>query len=146
MFVFVIGLRFVENNIVLPVNTMEYCAKNFAYDSDKVCENNLEKIRSLEIHTGDEIENLYHALLKTTQDVMYYLENFRRARRQVAEMDELAHKDSLTGIKNKAAYDEATALLDEKISGGTAEFFIAMIDVNFLKRVNDTYGHERGNE
>ena len=146
VFVFVIGLRFVENNIVLPVNTMEYCAKNFAYDSDKVCENNLEKIRSLEIHTGDEIENLYHALLKTTQDVMYYLENFRRARRQVAEMDELAHKDSLTGIKNKAAYDEATALLDEKISGGTAEFFIAMIDVNFLKRVNDTYGHERGNE
>ena len=146
VFVFVIGLRFVENNIVLPVNTMEYCAKNFAYDSDKVCENNLERLRRLEIHTGDEIENLYHALLKTTQDVMYYLENFRRAQRQVAEMDELAHKDSLTGIKNKAAYDEETARLDEKISKGEAEFFIAMVDVNFLKRVNDTYGHERGNE
>ena len=60
-------------------------------------------------------------------------------------MDELAHRDSLTGIKNKAAYDEAAARLDEKISSGDAEFFIAMIDVNFLKRINDTYGHERGN-
>ena len=145
VFVFVIGLRFVENNIVLPVNTMAYCADNFAYDTDKLCENNIEQLRRLEIHTGDEIENLYHALLKTTQDVMDYFEKLRRARRQVAEMDELAHKDSLTGIKNKAAYDEATTLLDEKISAGEAEFCIAMIDVNYLKRVNDTYGHERGN-
>ena len=145
VFVFVIGLRFVENNIVLPVNTMDYCTRNFAYDSDKRCENNLEQLRRLEIHTGDEIENLYHALLKTTQDVVNYFEKLRRAKRQVAEMDELAHKDSLTGIKNKAAYDEATALLDEKISAGNAAFCIVMIDVNYLKRVNDTYGHERGN-
>ncbi|MBR0290345.1 MAG: diguanylate cyclase [Selenomonadaceae bacterium] len=145
IFVFVIGLRFVENNIVLPVNTMSWCAGNFAYDTDSLCENNLDQLRRLEIHTGDEIENLYHALLKTTQDVMNYFEKLRRAKRQVAEMDELAHKDSLTGIKNKAAYDEATAFIDEKISSGTAEFCIAMVDVNFLKRVNDTYGHERGN-
>ena len=146
VFVFVIGLRFVENNIVLPVNTMAYCAGNFAYDSDKVCECNLDQIRSLNIHTGDEIENLYHALLKTTQDVMDYFEKLRRAQRQVAEMDEIAHRDSLTGIKNKAAYDEAISLLDKKISAVGAEFCIAMIDVNYLKRVNDTYGHERGNE
>ena len=61
-------------------------------------------------------------------------------------MDELAHKDALTGLKNKAAYDEATSKLDKKISNGAAEFCIVMVDVNFLKRVNDTYGHERGNE
>ena len=145
VFIFVLGLRFVENNIILPVNTMEYCAKNFAYDSDEFCTNNVEQLKRLKIHTGDEIENLYHALLKTTQDVLTYLEKLRRAKRKVAEMDELAHKDSLTGIKNKAAYDEATAALDKKISDGAAQFCIVMVDVNFLKRVNDTYGHERGN-
>ena len=145
VFVFVIGLRFVENNIVLPVNTMAYCANNFAYDNSEYCANNVEQIKRLKIHTGDEIENLYHALLKTTQNAKDYFERLRRAKRQVAEMDELAHKDSLTGIKNKAAYDEATALLDEKISAGVAKFCIAMVDVNFLKRVNDTYGHEKGN-
>ena len=145
VFVFVIGLRFVENNVILPVNTMDYCARNFAYDNNRLCENNLEQLRRLEIHTGDEIENLYHALLKTTQNVVEAFEKLRRAKRRVAEMDELAHKDSLTGIKNKAAYDEATALLDEKISAGAAEFCIAMVDVNYLKKINDTYGHERGN-
>ena len=145
VFVFVIGLRFVENNIVLPVNTMAYCANNFAYDNSEYCANNVEQIKRLKIHTGDEIENLYHALLKTTQNAKDYFERLRRAKRQVAEMEELAHKDSLTGIKNKAAYDEATALLDEKISAGVAKFCIAMVDVNYLKKVNDTYGHEKGN-
>ncbi len=146
VFVFVIGLRFVENNIVLPVNTMAYCARNFAYDSEAAREKNIEQIKSLNIETGDEIENLYHALLKTTSDVTDYFEKLRRAKKQVAEMDELAHKDSLTGIKNKAAYDETTILLNDKILVGEAEFCIVMVDVNYLKRVNDTYGHERGNE
>ena len=146
VFVFIIGLRFVENNIILPVNTMAYCARNFAYDSNELCENNVERIKELKIHTGDEIENLYSALLKTTQDVLIYFEKLRQAKKQVAAMDKLAHRDSLTGLKNKAAYDEMTIVLDEKISGGDADFCIAMVDVNFLKRVNDTYGHERGND
>ena len=145
VFVFVIGLRFVENNLVLPVNTMAYCASNFAYDSEEFCAKNLEQIKRLEIHTGDEIENLYHALSKTMQDAKDYFEKLRRAKKQVAAMDELAHKDSLTGIKNKAAYDEATSTLDKKISDGNANFCIVMVDVNFLKKINDTYGHEHGN-
>ena len=145
VFVFVIGLRFVENNIILPVNTMAFCAENFVYDSGDHCADNVEQIKRLKIHTGDEIENLYDALLRTTQDVQNYFEKLRRANKKVAEMDELAHKDSLTGIKNKAAYDEATAVLDKKISAGDAQFSIVMVDVNYLKRINDTYGHERGN-
>jgi len=145
VFVFVVGLRFVENNIVLPVNTMAYCAKNFAYDSEAAREKNIDQIKNLNITTGDEIENLYHALLKTTKDVTDYFEKLRRAKEQVAEMDELAHKDSLTGLKNKAAYDEMTTMLDDKILVGAAAFCIVMIDVNFLKKINDTYGHERGN-
>ncbi len=145
IFVFVIGLRFVENNVILPVNTMDYCARNFAYDSNELCEKNLNQLRRLDIHTGDEIENLYHALLKTTQNVVESFEKLRRAKKKVAEMDELAHTDSLTGLQNKTAYTEKISELDEKISSGDAKFCIAMVDVNFLKRVNDTYGHERGN-
>ena len=146
LFVFVVGLRFVENNIVLPINTMSYCAQNFAYDSDDYCANNVEQIKRLDIRTGDEIENLYLSLCTTTQNALENFEKLCRTKQRVAEMNELAHTDSLTGLRNKAAYDEKTAELDEKISGGVANFCIAMIDVNFLKRVNDTFGHERGNE
>ena len=146
IFIFVLVLTFIENNIILPVNTMAYCARNFAYDNEEAREKNIERIKSLEIKTNDEIENLYSAFVKTTADSMHYFNNFRKAKIEVAVMEELAHKDALTGIKNKTAYSETVSKLDQKIFVGNAEFCIIMIDVNFLKRVNDTYGHERGNE
>lgn len=145
-FIFALGMWFIENNIILPVNTMAYCAKNFAYNSETARKQNIERMRSLEIKTHDEIENLYAAFLKTTTDSMHYFDNLRRAKIQVAVMDKLAHTDSLTGIKNKTAYSETMSRLDTAIAEGHAEFCIAMVDVNFLKKVNDTYGHERGNE
>ena len=144
--IFAMGMWFIENNIILPVNTMAYCAKNFAYNSEEARELNIKRMRELNIRTHDEIENLYAAFLKTTTDSMHYFDNLRKAKIQVAVMDELAHTDSLTGIKNKTAYIETTAALDRTIAEGHAEFSIAMIDVNFLKKVNDTYGHERGDE
>ena len=143
--IFVLSLWFIENNIILPVNTMAYCARNFAYDSEEAREHNIERIRKLEIKTNDEIENLYSAFLKTTSDSMRYFENLKRSKIQLAVMDELAHKDALTGLKNKTAYNKDIAKFDKEIAEGRAEFAIIMIDVNFLKRVNDTYGHEYGN-
>ncbi len=152
IFIFAIGRAFVENNIILPVNTIAYCARNFSYDSVAAREKNIERIKSLQIKTGDEIENLYRSLLRTTENFLRYLEHLQRAKVQVADMigkvfamDEIAHRDSLTGVKNKTSYVEKIAELDKKITAGEAEFCIVMVDVNYLKRVNDTYGHEIGN-
>lgn len=153
IFVFVIGFVFIENHIILPVNTMAYCARNFSYESESDRAENFNRIRQLDIRTGDEIENLYQAILMTMKNVLDYFNNLKRAKVQVTNMqvkvlamDEIAHKDALTGIKNKTAYVEEIIRLDQKIAAGEANFCIAMVDVNFLKRVNDTYGHERGNE
>ena len=146
IFIFALALWFIENNIILPVNTMAYCARNFAYDSEEAREQNIARMRKLDIRTNDEIENLYSAFLKTTSDSMHYFENLKRSKIQLAVMDELAHKDALTGLKNKTAYNKTTAELDADIAKGIAQFAIVMIDINYLKRVNDTYGHERGNE
>ncbi len=154
IFIFVVGLWFVENNIILPVNSMAYCARNYAYDNPDARRKHFDRIRNLKISTGDEIENLYSALIRMTDNISMYLENLQiekvrveNMKLQVFAMDELAHKDSLTGIKNKAAYNREIVWLNDRIaSGDAAEFCIVMIDVNFLKRVNDTYGHERGNE
>lgn len=146
IFILVIGLTFIENNIILPINTMACCAKNFAYDSEEARKKNIELIQSLDIKTRDEIENLYSAFVKTTSDSMHYFENFRKVKIEVEVMDKLAHTDSLTGIKNKTSYAEYTAKLDADILADKANFAIIMIDVNYLKKVNDTYGHERGDE
>ena len=60
-------------------------------------------------------------------------------------MDALANRDSLTGVRNKTAYDNEVRRLEWKVAEGKAVFAIAMIDLNFLKQINDNFGHEHGN-
>ncbi len=58
----------------------------------------------------------------------------------------MAQKDSLTGVRNRTAYDIAEKKLDQEIkSGKKSEFAVVMFDVNGLKKANDIYGHEKGN-
>ena len=64
----------------------------------------------------------------------------------VSEMNMIVYKDSLTNVGNKAAYDKAVQGLQESIKNDSAEFAILMMDVNYLKHINDTYGHEHGDQ
>ena len=61
------------------------------------------------------------------------------------KLEKEAYRDTLTGLLNRTAYFRYAQQLDEQAAAGTAAFSLVMIDVNFLKRVNDTYGHEKGN-
>ena len=60
-------------------------------------------------------------------------------------LDELSKKDALTGVRNKTAYDFSAKQLEKQIAAGKAKFALAVIDLNSLKYINDTYGHECGN-
>jgi len=151
--IFAIGFVYIENHITLPVNTMAYCSRNASYENPDNRAAHLERVRSLQIQTGDEIQSLYDAMVLAAENLVKYLEHLQLAKVQVANMrvkvfamDELAHTDSLTGVRNKTAYVGMTNKLDLKIGDGDAEFCMVMVDVNYLKKVNDTYGHERGNE
>lgn len=58
-----------------------------------------------------------------------------------------AYKDGLTGVKNKLAYLETLAEIETAIeSGELREYGVVVFDVNGLKTINDTLGHEAGDE
>lgn len=59
-------------------------------------------------------------------------------------MDDLAHLDGLTGIRNNTSFLEEKEALNRRIREGTAVFGFAMFDANNLKHINDTYGHKQG--
>ena len=69
-----------------------------------------------------------------------YESNLEEARQQ-------ASRDALTGVKNKHAWDEALARLDREIAEGkNPQFGLIMFDLNWLKEVNDSRGHQAGDE
>ncbi len=61
------------------------------------------------------------------------------------EIVKLAYTDVLTGLGNKTAYRECTDNLNRQIiSGENVKFAVAVMDINNLKKINDSYGHEYG--
>ena len=56
-----------------------------------------------------------------------------------------SNTDALTHVKNSAAYSRFKVELEKRIHNKTAEpFAIVLCDVNQLKNVNDSEGHEKG--
>lgn len=65
--------------------------------------------------------------------------------RELGATREMAYSDPLTHVKNKRAHKEAEERMDQRIaSGSVAQFAVAVFDLNNLKVVNDTLGHEAG--
>ncbi len=69
----------------------------------------------------------------------------RRMEAETAQAQQKVYIDGLTGVRNKFAYIEEEQRLDGMIAGHEApEFAIVILDVNDLKKVNDTEGHQAG--
>ena len=86
-----------------------------------------------------EIQNYIHSLTKTTQALAEERENSKLLKR-------LANRDSLTGARNHNAYDRDMERLEEEIKAGRANYALMVVDLNYLKSINDHFGHECGNE
>lgn len=115
IFVIALGIWISEYNLILPVNTMAKSASAFAYDSEESLEENVEKIKSLDIRTGDEVENMYLAFSKTTEKSVEYMESIKTKTETIEKMqsalimvlaDMVENRDENTGdhVRKTAAY------------------------------------------
>ena len=71
-----------------------------------------------------------------------------RLKLYISDLNSRAYSDALTGIKNKGAFDIYIGRLNNSIhmdaENSNPEFAVVMFDCNWLKQINDAYGHERG--
>ena len=92
----------------------------------------------LDIAGDDEVGTLTRAFQQLVEHMRVY----------ISDLNSMAYRDALTGVKNKAAYDISAHKLSDMIRMGgredPPEFALIMLDCNDLKRINDTYGHEKG--
>ncbi len=104
-----------EYNIILPVNTMALTAGDTDYESAAGREKAIGDVRALNIRTGDELENLYQSLMKTTADMVAAVENVEQQKQLIRKLqdgliivlaDMVESRDTCTGqhVRKTAAY------------------------------------------
>lgn len=83
---------FAQRRLVAPINSLASATGKLAYDSEERRQRNIERLDKLDIKTGDEIENLYHAIKKTTGDVSAYISLTDEQSREVAQKAKLIQR------------------------------------------------------
>ena len=59
----------------------------------------------------------------------------------------MAYRDALTGVKSKLAYLDVLKDLEVRVhEGSLTEYGVVVFDLNRLKEINDTKGHDEGDE
>ena len=149
----VIMLAWIRRSVTGPILALERSARDFAEKSHTIEDYQELKYERPEINTRNEVKSLGDAVGKMADDIFHYMDGILSAEKraksaelEALSMTEVAYQDALTHVKSKAAYDEMVHVLNTAIRRGDARFALVMMDLNDLKRMNDTYGHENGDK
>lgn len=78
--------------------------------------------------------------------VAYLLELLRRLARAKLELEELARRDSMTGLLNRRAFFEAAEAAIQRARRSSRPLTLLVLDADHFKSINDSYGHAAGDE
>lgn len=144
----VIAILFINKAYISKIVILEASVQEYALTKDPSVVESIEN----NMKGQDEIVSLSEKIVSMIHEIENYIKSLTAAHAELADekinsarMTELANKDALTGIRNRTAYEKEIQKLEWELSDGRTEFAIAVIDLNFLKTINDTYGHEQGN-
>ncbi|MDR0935331.1 MAG: GGDEF domain-containing protein [Oscillospiraceae bacterium] len=136
--VLLVAIIIVQVMIIKPVNKMAHIADKYVF----LVPESLEDISpvhfsELKVTSHDELHSLANALKSMEQKNFEYVENLRAATRS-------AETDPLTGLYNRRAFEQrVNAILNSTYESGEVHAF-AIIDFDYFKNVNDSYGHKMG--
>ena len=133
-----------QKKVVEPIETLEQSVSDYmengldSHDPDSLV------IDMPDIHTGNEVESLAQKIVLMSEALCVTVKSMLSTKMELEQMSDIARKDELTHVGNKVSYRDYVDHLQRTIEDGSAEFGIVMADVNLLKKVNDTYGHVKG--
>lgn len=123
---------FMQRSVIKPLNAMSEAASNYSVETLKG--NKESPISMMNISTGDELERLCESMKKMEHDII-------SSTSQLAIADWNSNHDSMTQLYNKRHYQEAIKELENREDVG-----VIYLDIDNLKKMNDTFGHEKGDE
>jgi len=111
--------------------------------------------QALDAHRNDlRLQERAATLQRVVAERTHQLESEVAIRRQAehalqganTELRRLVRQDGLTGIANRAAFEEYLAVCGEELSRQPTSLALLLVDVDLFKAYNDYYGHVRGDE
>ncbi|MDV3455441.1 diguanylate cyclase [Sphingomonas sp. HF-S4] len=80
------------------------------------------------------------------EEVKYRIESNIDTLRLIKHLRYLAERDPLTGLYNRRAFFERAGTLFDNLRDAQREGSVAILDIDHFKRVNDTHGHDAGDQ
>ena len=150
------AVKFIHAIVVSPLTRLTDGMKKFNPEEGQRYEE--AGVIKVDVKSNDEIRDIYEETRSMQIRIIDYINSITQIRKEKEKVEDVvrskeqeigaiskkAYRDSLTDVGNKEAYTDKMRELDEGISNGNTEFAIAMLDINMLKTVNDTYGHKAG--
>ena len=113
--VLAVFLWLTDYNIIYPINALAIAAKDMAFHINGSEREGADHVRRLGIRTGDEIETLYKALAKTSEDIVIQVADIEEQKDTINKMQNalitvlanmVESRDKFTGnhVKNTASY------------------------------------------
>jgi len=110
----------------------------------------VEEVRKGGSFVFDEFEFLvkeYGKLLKQLRQSIHFADRISNGLfRNNMTLDEKVHFDALTGIYNRRFLDDNIKRIINSLSRSNGVLSVMMLDIDFFKKYNDTYGHSMGDE
>ena len=130
----------IKNKIINPMNEMIYGIQNFKPDKNTTLET--ANILTMNFKNKSELSDIYDSIRENQISIVNMLQSINDKNEKINDLSIKTNKDALTGVGNVNAYISKTSALNSHMKN----FAIIMADVNNLKQINDTYGHEIGDE
>jgi diguanylate cyclase (GGDEF)-like protein len=89
------------------------------------------------LHSSDEVRAAWEQVQRAEQKI-------ESLRNELEQLRELVHADPLTGAFNRGGLDDAFAREAARADRHDAPLCVALLDLDDFKRINDTCGHQTG--
>ena len=144
----VLALYLINRLHISKIRTLSAAVGKYTYTKDAAIAEEIKTDGKDELQfLANETAAMIVELDKYTKDMLKTTKELTHAKALVGIESEKARKDELTGVRNRTSYEEEVRILNWRIRNKeTDNFGFAVMDVNFLKKINDTYGHEAGNK
>ena len=127
LFVFIAFIRKYSEQITKPLQKLTEAA-------EQIDEGNYDC--TLDYDGKDEIGALTNTFRRVTENLKEY----------ISRLNDLAYADALTSVHNRGAFEIMIRDMQTQLDQpeGSPVFAVCMFDCNFLKQINDKYGHDKG--